>query len=199
MILAIASARRDSNRPALRIMAAAAGIALAVSLRAYAGGAQVATSLPAAFLFATALGFTALLCENQVHPRRMALRHLLFGAGGAALLIVPALASDGLHPVRIVAPALWFVVTGAVAWSEEWMFRGRLWQMMRREGISEYIVLLVTSILFAVIHAPLYGWHAVPIDLAVGMLLGSLRMISGSFGASATAHLLADYAAGVGL
>jgi membrane protease YdiL (CAAX protease family) len=52
----------------------------------------------------------------------------------------------------------------------------------------------VTSIVFALIHVPLYGWHVVPLDLGVGVFLGGLRLVSGSVAAPAIAHIGADLA-----
>jgi hypothetical protein len=45
-------------------------------------------------------------------------------------------------------------------------------------------------------HVPLYGVGALPLDLAVGLLLGGLRIVSGSVLAPAIAHVLADIAGG---
>ncbi len=44
------------------------------------------------------------------------------------------------------------------------------------------------------LHVPLYGWTALPLDLAVGLLLGGLRMAAGGWGAQAVAHPVADLA-----
>jgi membrane protease YdiL (CAAX protease family) len=51
-------------------------------------------------------------------------------------------------------------------------------------------------VLFALIHLPLYGVGALPLDLAVGLLLGGLRIISGGVLAPAIAHVIADLAGG---
>jgi membrane protease YdiL (CAAX protease family) len=55
---------------------------------------------------------------------------------------------------------------------------------------------LLTSMMFAGMHVPLYGVAALPLDFAVGMWLGGLRLLSGGVTASATAHALADLASG---
>jgi hypothetical protein len=52
----------------------------------------------------------------------------------------------------------------------------------------------VSAIAFAGLHVPLYGWHVVPLDLAVGMLLATLRILTGNWCAPAVAHVLADAA-----
>jgi membrane protease YdiL (CAAX protease family) len=53
---------------------------------------------------------------------------------------------------------------------------------------------VVAAIAFALLHAPLYGWHAVPLDLAVGVVLGATRALAGTWTAPAIAHVGADLA-----
>ena len=55
----------------------------------------------------------------------------------------------------------------------------------------------VSSLAFALLHVPLYGWAVVPVDLAAGVWLAGLRAASGGVAAPAVAHLLADLAAWV--
>ena len=54
--------------------------------------------------------------------------------------------------------------------------------------------LVVTSVAFAVLHVPFYGPSVLPLDLAVGFLLGGLRLVSGGVAAPSGAHVLADLA-----
>ena len=56
------------------------------------------------------------------------------------------------------------------------------------------LAVAVTSLAFALIHVPLYGWHVVPLDFAVGVWLAGLRLASGGVAAPAIAHSLADLA-----
>ena len=56
--------------------------------------------------------------------------------------------------------------------------------------------LLVTTLLFAAMHVPLYGIGSLPLDLAAGLLLGGLRIVSGGVLAPAVAHVVADLAGG---
>jgi membrane protease YdiL (CAAX protease family) len=53
---------------------------------------------------------------------------------------------------------------------------------------------LVTSVVFALMHVPLYGWHVVPLDLGVGLALGGLRIATRGVAAPAVAHAVADLA-----
>ena len=50
------------------------------------------------------------------------------------------------------------------------------------------------TVAFALLHVPLNGWHVVPLDLAVGLGLGGLRVATRSVVAPAAAHAIADLA-----
>jgi membrane protease YdiL (CAAX protease family) len=50
--------------------------------------------------------------------------------------------------------------------------RRRSWPSTRRGPVT---AIAVTSICFAALHVPLYGWHVVPLDTAVGLWLGVLQ------------------------
>ena len=66
---------------------------------------------------------------------------------------------------------------------------------MRAWG-GDWWALAVTTVLFAAMHVPLYGFGSLPLDLAVGLLLGGLRIVSGGVLAPAIAHVVADLAGG---
>jgi membrane protease YdiL (CAAX protease family) len=82
-----------------------------------------------------------------------------------------------------------------VAVGEEVVLRGVLFDAMR-EWRGDGAALVATTLLFALIHVPLYGVGALPLDLAVGLLLGGLRIVSGGVLAPAVAHVIADLAGG---
>ena len=46
--------------------------------------------------------------------------------------------------------------------------------------------------MFGLLHVPLYGWHVLPLDLAVGIVLGLLRSWTSTAAAPAVAHVVAD-------
>ncbi len=93
------------------------------------------------------------------------------------------------------APAFgpWALVTVTVAVAEEGVLRGLLFDLFRRAG-GTLLALAATTVLFALMHVPLYGWHVVPLDLAVGLALGGLRIVSRGALAPAIAHAIADLA-----
>ena len=71
------------------------------------------------------------------------------------------------------------------------MLRGALFVAIRRQaGVAAAVA--VTTVAFALMHVPLYGWHVVPIDIGVGLWLGGLRLLGRGVAAPAFAHVLAD-------
>ena len=122
---------------------------------------------------------------------------LTWGVLGAAMLcLVPLL----VH-LRTPGPALataqlpvWASVVTAVAVAEELLLRGALWDALDGWPGRPWLTLTVTSLAFALMHWPFYGGAALPLDLAVGLLLGSLRWLTGGWAGPAVAHTLADLA-----
>jgi membrane protease YdiL (CAAX protease family) len=125
----------------------------------------------------------------------------LLGGGVGIALVALVVAGAGIVGGSLVpglgrpaAPFLpWATVTLAVAVSEEAILRGILFDRVRRAG-GPIVALLATTALFALMHVPLYGWHVVPLDLAVGLALGGLRIATRGVVAPAAAHAVADLA-----
>jgi hypothetical protein len=108
----------------------------------------------------------------------------------------PALAGFTLAPGlgRPAAPFVpWAAITILVATAEEVLLRGVLLDRLRHAS-GTAVAILVTSAVFALMHVPLYGWHVVPLNLAVGIVLAGLRLGTGSVAAPAAAHTVADLA-----
>jgi membrane protease YdiL (CAAX protease family) len=118
------------------------------------------------------------------------------------LIAVPAwlrltgVAPAGGWPKNSFLP--WAAIVTLVAVAEEALLRGVLFSAVRAAAadtrFATYLAVGVTSTSFALLHVPLYGWAVVPLDLAVGVWLGGLRVLSGGVTAPATAHALADLA-----
>ncbi len=116
--------------------------------------------------------------------------------GGAVLVAIPRLLDPGTTGFVGMRPepwTMWVAVTVLVSWSEEMILRGALFDAVRAPG-GDLVAVAVTSAAFALMHVPLYGWSVVPLDLAVGVWLGGLRLASGGVVAPAMAHLIADLA-----
>jgi membrane protease YdiL (CAAX protease family) len=89
--------------------------------------------------------------------------------------------------------APWAAITVLVATAEELVLRGVLFDAVDRVA-GGTIAVVATSLAFALIHVPLYGWHVVPLDMGVGLILGGLRVLTGGVTAPASAHVIADLA-----
>jgi membrane protease YdiL (CAAX protease family) len=115
------------------------------------------------------------------------------GVAVAILLLAPIVA--GGFASRALAPFVtWAVITAVVATLEEATLRGTLQQAWTREG-GPLVGVVAGAVIFALIHLPSYGIGAMPIDLAVGLVLGGLRLLSGRVLPCAVAHTLADWGA----
>ncbi|HUZ69927.1 MAG TPA: CPBP family intramembrane glutamic endopeptidase [Candidatus Saccharimonadales bacterium] len=174
-----------------------AGIAVATGLRIALGGPSTAASMPAGVAFALAL--LALAAGAGWRLGRPSLAAAGIGVAGGLVLVAAWLtartsAAVDLAPVN-TAIAAWTPVVALIAVAEEVMLRGVLFNAMRNWGGDGW-ALAATTVLFAAMHVPLYGVGALPLDLAVGLLLGGLRIVSGSVLAPAIAHVLADIAGG---
>jgi membrane protease YdiL (CAAX protease family) len=181
-------------RPVWQAALLIAGFALAVSARVAVGGVAVARSAAAGWLFAGCLVALSLAVGAW---RSAGLSRAWVGLPGALVLCVPLLANrvagDVAHrPGGAFLP--WAVTVTAVAAAEEMFLRGALYDACARAR-GETTAIIVGAVLFALLHVPLYGWHVLPLDLAVGGWLGALRRISGGWAAPGVAHVAADLAA----
>ena len=189
--------RTDSRtpRPALLV----AGFAAACAVRVTVGGVMPAASYPAAIVFAVALVALSLGAGWRFTVDHRWPRAVVAGIAGAALLVaawataaphVPVAAGHHIGPLLV-----WTPLVALVAVAEEIALRGALFSALL-EGGGAPLAIAVTSIVFALTHVPLYGWGALPLDLAAGLLFGGLRLVSGGVTAPASAHVLADLAGG---
>jgi ABC-type branched-subunit amino acid transport system substrate-binding protein len=122
---------------------------------------------------------------------------LAAGVAAGGVLVVVSLAARWPVPPLVLGHAApfvpWIAITTLVATGEELVLRGALWHWVGAAG-GDAAALLITSLLFALIHVPVYGWHVVPLDFGVGLMFGGLRLWFGGPAAPAAAHVLADLA-----
>ena len=176
-------------RPLVAPAALLAGFAGAVAVRVAVAGPAGGASIRAGLVFAALIAVLAAAGRAGVAltPRAVAI-----GLGGAAALVIPVLLTHGIGTARPGGNyAAWAVATAVVATAEEAVLRGALYDAVRRaRGVDAAVV--VGALAFAALHVPFYGWRAVPLDLAVGLVLGALRVVSGTWTAPAVAHVGAD-------
>ncbi len=185
------------------------GLAAAVAVRVEVAGTTGAPSIPAGVVFAVIVAASAAATRDPSHLWHRSTRKqahfwsvdtksgvVVAGVVGAVVLCVPAALRHFAGDATIVSGhgyALWAVGVVAVASAEEALLRGSLYRAVEQRAGAVAAVAL-TSVAFAIVHIPLYGWAVVPLDLAVGVWLGVLRAVSGSVLAPAIAHSLADLA-----
>jgi membrane protease YdiL (CAAX protease family) len=165
------------------------GFAAATYLRTSIGGRDVAQSAAAGLVFAACLIMLSLAAGVKT---KITLRVIVAGLAGGIFLIIPALIADkgsGAHPHGNYLN--WAAVVSIVAFSEELFFRGVLFDVIKKSG-GTVAAIVVGALAFCSLHIPLYGWHVVPLDLAVGLFLGTLRSLSGSWIAPGISHVFAD-------
>jgi membrane protease YdiL (CAAX protease family) len=172
-------------------------IAVATALRIALGGPSTAASMPGGVGFA--LAFLALAAAAGWRLGRPSLAGIGIGVGGGLVLVAAWLsartgAAVALAPLN-TAIVLWTPVVALIAVAEEVVLRGVLFNAVRSWGGDGW-ALAATTVVFAAIHIPLYGVGVLPLDLAVGLLLGGLRIAGGGVLAPAIAHVLADLAGG---
>jgi hypothetical protein len=173
--------------------------ALALLALSLLRGALNGHTAPQAFAAGTGFGLALLAIAVLAgwRPRRPRAAGVLIGIGGGAVLVaVPVLfhvgpgLAIGARPEPMLA---WLAVTILVAGAEEIVLRGVLIDAVER-ALGPASAVAVTSLLFGLIHVPLYGWAVLPVDLAAGVWLAGLRRVSGGVAAPAVAHVLADLA-----
>jgi membrane protease YdiL (CAAX protease family) len=107
---------------------------------------------------------------------------------GAVAVLTAALAAAPVLPAPFGVGIVPVLAGGAVA--EELLFRRLLYGLLAPHGAA--VAILVTAGAFALIHLPLYGSPALPVDFGAGLLLSWQRWASGNWGASAATHAFAN-------
>ena len=120
-------------------------------------------------------------------PRRVVLGIGLAGVGAAAL-------AAG-RPVAFPSTAWAIPLALLAAVAEEALLRRVLYARLEPAGIA--VAIGVTAVLFALLHVPLYGWAAFPVDLGAGLLLSWQRWASGTWTVPAATHAAANLLATV--
>lgn len=203
-----APARRVMSTPARSDLGTAIGLlallAGVVAARWLAIQDGVADPIAIGVGFGVALAAIAVIGRSVpargLPTRRGMGRSLVIGIAGGGALIVLALAGRTiagapglLPPLRGDLFAPWAIATIIVASGEEAILRGVVFDRLLR-GAGIWPAILITSLAFAVMHVPFYGWRVVPLDLGVGIWFAGLRLWSGGIAAPSISHALADLA-----
>jgi membrane protease YdiL (CAAX protease family) len=115
-------------------------------------------------------------------PRTLALLVGLVGVGAAAV-------SAG-RPVPLPVGAATLPLSMLAAIAEEALFRRAVFGALERSGAA--VAVVVTATLFALVHVPLYGVVAFPVDLGAGLVFGWQRSASATWAVPAVTHAAAN-------
>lgn len=162
----------------------------AVAVRAaLAGPPGAGASLWPGVVFGVLLAIAAAAVGTAT---RISARVVVVAVVATAVLVGPALVFSS---ARASLPLAWFpgwmAATMLVAPAEEAFLRGALYDALSRRWNAD-VAIVVAAVAFGLMHVPLYGWHALPLDTAVGLVLGVARMATGTWVAPAIAHTAAD-------
>jgi membrane protease YdiL (CAAX protease family) len=171
-----------------------AGLGAAVGIRVALGAPQIAASQRGGVAFVAALAL--LLAAYNWRPGPLRPTSIAVGVAGAAVLVAGPLwlhlgSPTAGSELPLTSFPLWAALVVPIAGCEEFLLRGALFEACDR-AIGPLGAVALSSAAFALIHVPLYGVTALPLDLAVGVWLGGLRLVTGGVAAPATAHILAD-------
>ena len=109
----------------------------------------------------------------------------IVGLAGVGLAV---LAAGRPVAAPLGSTALPLAILAAVA--EEALFRRAAYGWLERSG--PVIAVLGSALLFALVHVPLYGVAAFPVDLGAGLLLSWQRWASGTWTVPAATHTAAN-------
>ena len=112
--------------------------------------------------------------------------------GSVAVGIGAFVAADAALGENLLPPVTtWLLATLVVAAiAEEAFFRGFMYGVFLRWGTG--VAIAASSFLFGAIHVRAWGWRALPVDIAAGVLLGWQRAATGSWTAPAVTHVAAN-------
>jgi membrane protease YdiL (CAAX protease family) len=170
------------------------GLTVVVGTRWAATVAGLADGISIGLIFGLSLALLAFGVGWR--PTRDRWSSVPLGLAGGGLLVAVALASRSPASAPFAAAAAfgpWAAVTILVAVAEEAVLRGALFDALE-DAAGTTATVVLTSLVFGLIHVPLYGWHVVPLDTGVGLLLAGLRLGTGGVAAPGLAHALADLA-----
>ncbi|MEA2609712.1 MAG: Type prenyl endopeptidase Rce1-like [Chloroflexota bacterium] len=170
------------------------GLAAIVGLRWAATISAAADAIAIGLIFGLGLlGLAAIAGWRPASERRSS---LVIGVAGGGVLVVLAMATRASLAPSLAPPGPfvpWAGVTVLVASAEEILLRGALFDELERT-IGVGLAVVATSLVFALMHVPLYGWGVLPLDFGVGLWFAGLRLATGGIAAPAMAHAMADLA-----
>jgi membrane protease YdiL (CAAX protease family) len=119
--------------------------------------------------------------RSQLRPSLV----LTIGLGAVGLAVLAA-----GRPIRAPLGVTAAMLSVLAAVAEEALFRRAAYGWLERYGAA--VAVAGSALLFALIHVPLYGGAAFPVDLGAGLLLSWQRWASGTWTVPAATHAAAN-------
>ncbi len=197
--------RQRDNRTIQAIAVVFAGALFSIATTATLDGSLLGGALLAYGLMAAAgatgvalLGF----CWPESFAGRPSASGWLFGVAAAAamlavsLVYVMLLGASTLDTSAWSPPGALLVITAVLlpAFVEEWLCRGVLWIAARRL-MNERQTIVVTAVLFGLLHVLTWGPFGFPNRAVGGLVLGHVRARTRSLAPCVLAHLINNFVA----
>lgn len=151
----------------------------ALLLRPFAG--------PGALAVMVGIGLLGALTPVPIGPPTPRGRVAAAAAMGVGAFALARVLHGGAH-AEMSASALLPPAVAAVA--EEAFFRRLVYGWLSRTGSA--LAVAGSAALFALVHVPGYGWGALPVDVAAGLIFGWQRWATGGWAASCLTHVAAN-------
>lgn len=163
---------------------AAVGLSLLLLRPLALGRPGAALTLGATYLLLAAISFAGAVPQPGAAMTRPL---LVLGVGAGAFTLSPLVSGTPI-PFPVAQDALMLNTLAALA--EEAFFRRYLFGRLASNGPAFAIV--VSALLFALVHVPAYGMAAFWVDLGAGLLLSWQRWASRRWTIPAATHVLAN-------
>jgi membrane protease YdiL (CAAX protease family) len=142
-----------------------------------------------AWSFAVPVAGAAAVLFAQSRARGHSRRITWLAVTGVGVVAVAAV-RIALPGAPVHSTMLALVATIAAAVAEEIVFRRGMYGALERWGPPAAIV--GCAAVFGLVHAPMYGWDVVPIDVGAGLLFGWQRWASDTWTSPAATHAFAN-------
>lgn len=167
------------------LAAGCAVLALRPVLLDAAGSARAVPMAVAVFAALLLIGIALPVAPDARASRATAITVLGFGvAAFAAGRVLAGGAAPHAFTARLVA------LNSLAAVAEEAFFRRLAYGALARHGTT--FAVAGSAALFAIVHVTVYGWWALPLDAAAGLLLSWQRAATGRWTVPAATHVIAN-------
>jgi membrane protease YdiL (CAAX protease family) len=190
----VIQARLAAPRRAIRVTALVLAAALLRAILLPVGD-LLSTAVFAVCLLAISLaeGMAPSLPSSAVGERLRVVPGIFAGVVVGLILLAPVV-TGGISARPLADFWSWAAIAAVIATLEEIAIRGALYQRWFEEA-GPVAAIVAGAVVFALIHLPRYGLGAMPLDAAVGLALGGLRVVTGRVMPCAIAHTIADWGA----